>query len=102
MRNILKHSRLVLATLEIETPATANVISNYVPADAIVIPASANGNVQIIFESSPDLVNWTAATRKLRSISRNKQIFQGSRGSKSLNFLQLKFVHCAFRSVNFN
>jgi len=51
-----------LVTLEIETPSTANVISNYVPADAIVIPASATGDVQIILESSPDLVNWTAAS----------------------------------------
>jgi hypothetical protein len=50
------------ATFKIETPAAANVISNYVPADAIVIPASATGNVQIILESSPDLVNWTAAS----------------------------------------
>jgi hypothetical protein len=49
------------ATFQITTPATANVISNYVPADAIVIPASATGDVQIILESSPDLVNWTAA-----------------------------------------
>jgi hypothetical protein len=49
------------ATFKIETPAVTTVISNYVPADAIVIPASATGNVQIILESSPDLVNWTAA-----------------------------------------
>jgi hypothetical protein len=49
------------ATFKIETPVTTTVISNYVPADAIVIPASATGNVQIILESSPDLVNWTAA-----------------------------------------
>jgi hypothetical protein len=49
------------ATFKIETPTMVNVISNYVPADAIVIPASATGNVQIILESSPDLVNWTAA-----------------------------------------
>ena len=49
------------ATFKIETPCTANVISNYVPADAIVIPTSAAGNVQIILESSADLVNWTAA-----------------------------------------
>jgi hypothetical protein len=48
-------------TLGIETPATANVISNYIPVEAIVIPASATGSVQIILESSPDLVNWTAA-----------------------------------------
>ena len=50
------------ATFQITTPATATVISNYVPADAIVIPASATGSVQIILESSPDLVNWTAAS----------------------------------------
>jgi hypothetical protein len=50
------------ATFQITTPACpANVVSNYVPADAIVIPASATGNVQIILESSTDLVNWTAA-----------------------------------------
>jgi hypothetical protein len=49
------------ATFQITTPTTATVVSNYVPADAIVIPASATGNVQIILESSPDLVNWTAA-----------------------------------------
>jgi hypothetical protein len=50
------------ATFQITTPATTTVISNYVPADAIVIPASATGNVQVILESSPDLVNWTAAS----------------------------------------
>jgi hypothetical protein len=50
------------ATFQITTPTAANVVSNYVPADAIVIPASATGNVQIILESSPDLVNWTAAS----------------------------------------
>jgi hypothetical protein len=49
------------ATFQITTPASANVISNYVPADAIVIPASATGNVEIILESSTDLLNWTAA-----------------------------------------
>ena len=50
-----------VATFQIATPATTTVISNYVPADVIVIPASATGSVQIILESSPDLVNWTAA-----------------------------------------
>jgi hypothetical protein len=50
------------ATLQITTPTTANIVSNYVPADAIVIPTSVTGNVQIILESSADLVNWTAAS----------------------------------------
>jgi hypothetical protein len=49
------------ATFQITTPAGANVISNYVPADAIVIPASTTGPVQIILESSADLLNWSAA-----------------------------------------
>jgi hypothetical protein len=49
------------ATFQIMPSVSANVVSNYVPADAIVIPASATGNVQIILESSTDLVNWTAA-----------------------------------------
>jgi hypothetical protein len=50
------------ATFQITTPTVTTVVSNYIPADAIVIPASATGNVQIILESSPDLVNWTAAS----------------------------------------
>ncbi|HXC99712.1 MAG TPA: hypothetical protein VN048_10250 [Verrucomicrobiae bacterium] len=52
----------VCVTLQVTTPAGANVVSNYVPADAIVIPASATGNVQIILESSTDLLNWSAAS----------------------------------------
>ena len=48
-----QNSSVTFATFQITTPATANVVSNYVPADAIVIPASATGNVQIILETSP-------------------------------------------------
>ena len=51
-----------IATFQITTPASTIVVSNYIPADAIVIPASATGSVQVILESSPDLVNWTAAS----------------------------------------
>ena len=50
------------ATFAVTTLAAAAVVTNYVPADAIVIPSSATGTVQIILESSPDLVNWTAAS----------------------------------------
>jgi hypothetical protein len=32
------------------------------PASTVVIPTDANGNVEIILESSTDLVNWTAAS----------------------------------------
>jgi hypothetical protein len=49
------------ATFQITTPAGATVISNDAATSAIVIPASATGNVKIILESSTDLVNWTPA-----------------------------------------
>jgi hypothetical protein len=49
------------ATFQITTPGCTTLVNGYVPADAVVIPSSATGNVQIILESSPDLVNWTAA-----------------------------------------
>jgi hypothetical protein len=40
------------ATFKITTPCSTTVISNYVPADAVVIPSSATGNVQIILLSA--------------------------------------------------
>lgn len=54
-------SSSAMCTISTESNQSTTVVSNYVPADAIVIPASDTGNVQIILESSPDLVNWTAA-----------------------------------------
>ena len=69
------------ATFQITTPVCTNLVSNYVPADAVVIPSSATGNVQIILEPSADLVNWTAANPGIyRCIVSNQQVFQGSRG----------------------
>ena len=59
--SLLSGNIVECATLQITTPSCGIVVSNYIPADAIVIPASATGNVQIILESSSDLVNWTAA-----------------------------------------
>lgn len=50
------------ATLAITAPSGVGVVSNYVPADAIVIPSSTTGNVQIILESSQDLVTWSTAS----------------------------------------
>jgi len=69
------------ATFQITTPTCANVVSNYVPADAIVIPASATGSVQIILESSPDLVNWTAANPGTYGASAGTNRFFGVRAA---------------------
>lgn len=46
-------------TFTICSPQT-NAVS-YVPANAVVIPSDATGPVQIILESSSDLVNWVPA-----------------------------------------
>jgi hypothetical protein len=50
------------ATFQITSPVATTTVSNYVPVDTVVIPTTATGNVQIILESSSDLVNWTAAS----------------------------------------
>lgn len=49
-------------TLKSETSVVGMVISNRVPANVLEVPAGAMGNVQIILESSPDLVHWSAAS----------------------------------------
>ena len=60
--------------LSLEAPGTTNItvlykltratepVQNITPLNTVVIPTDANGNVQIILESSTDLVNWTAAS----------------------------------------
>jgi hypothetical protein len=82
LTNILLANSFGWATFQIATPANVNTVSNYVPADAIVIPASATGNVQIILESSADLVNWTAA---------NPGIYGAS--SATNRFFRVRAVH---------
>jgi hypothetical protein len=49
----------VSATFTILTPST-NAIT-YTPANSVVIPTDAKGNVQIILQSSSDLVNWVSS-----------------------------------------
>jgi len=43
-------------TIEVSTPD-----DSFVPSNAVVIPADSGGPVNIVLESSADLVNWTAA-----------------------------------------
>ncbi len=42
-----------VATLELSTPA-----DSFIPINSVVIPADSTGPVNIILESSPDLVSW--------------------------------------------
>jgi hypothetical protein len=49
----------VALTFTITTPTASSQSS--IPANAVVIPTDATGPVQIVLESSSDLVNWTSS-----------------------------------------
>lgn len=63
------------ATFQI-TPCVppVTIVSNYVPAQCIVIPAAQTGSVMVTLQSSPDLVNWVNSEPGLYSaaISTNR------------------------------
>ena len=46
----------ISATFTILTPSTNSVTTT--PVNSVVIPSDAKGNVQIVLESSSDMVNW--------------------------------------------
>ena len=46
----------------VETNLLPANVSSVVPANSVVIPSDATGPVQILLESSSDLVNWIAST----------------------------------------
>jgi hypothetical protein len=46
-----------MLTFSVETPAAQSLI----PANAVLIPSDATGPVQIVLESSSDLVNWVSS-----------------------------------------
>jgi len=61
-----------LVTLTISTPSNANMI----PVNSVVIPTDASGPVQIILESSADLVNWTSALPGTYGTSATNRFFR--------------------------
>src|ERR1700733_10850336 len=46
-----------ICTIEVSTPNAASS-STFVPSTAVVIPSDSGGSVNIILESSSDLINW--------------------------------------------
>jgi hypothetical protein len=48
-----------IVTLTVLTPSTNSV--SVTPVNSVVIPSDATGPVQIVLESSSDLVNWTSS-----------------------------------------
>jgi hypothetical protein len=61
----------VLCTIEVSNPS-----DSFVPSNAVVIPADSGGPVNIILESSVDLVNWTAALPGTYGTSTTKRFFR--------------------------
>ena len=53
------------ATFKIETPSTENVITNYVPADAIVIPTSATAMCKSFLNQVP---TWLVGQQQLQEL----------------------------------
>lgn len=51
-------------------------VGNFVPSNAVVIPADSGGSAQIILESSIDLVSWTAATPGTYGAQTQKRFFR--------------------------
>jgi hypothetical protein len=51
-------------------------VSGSVPSNTVVIPADASGTVNIILESSTDLVTWTAALPGSYGSSTSKRFFR--------------------------
>ena len=64
---------VALATFSI---TRANAIPTVTPANAVVIPNDANGNYQVILESSTDMITWTAANPGTYSGSTQKRFFR--------------------------
>ena len=58
-------------TYEINRPSTA-----FQPSNAVVIPADAGGPVEIIMESSIDMVNWTKAESGTYGTTTEKRFFR--------------------------
>ncbi|MEI8290620.1 MAG: hypothetical protein WCH99_14220 [Verrucomicrobiota bacterium] len=46
----------ISSTFTIQTPSTNSVTAT--PVNSVVIPSDAKGNVQIVLESSSDMINW--------------------------------------------
>ena len=65
-------SRFGVLTFTITTPTAQSSI----PANAVVIPTDATGPVQIVLESSSDLVNWTTSLPGIYGNTHSNRFFR--------------------------
>ena len=55
---------------------TLNSTLSTIPSNAVVIPSDSSGPVQIILESSEDMVNWNSANPGTYGASTNERFFR--------------------------
>jgi len=70
---VFNDNAFVSIPYRITNPTSAATV---VPSNAVVIPTNATGNVQIILESSTDLVNWVNATPGTYGSSTQSRFFR--------------------------
>lgn len=56
--------------------SNSSSITNIIPSSAVVIPSDSSGPVQIILESSEDMVNWNSANPGTYGASTNERFFR--------------------------
>lgn len=59
--NILVTTGLTFEVIALTLTITTPTVQSLIPANAVVIPSDATGPVQIVLESSSDLINWTSS-----------------------------------------
>lgn len=64
-----------LAMMQISNNPTNSSVSS-IPSNAVVIPSDSSGPVQIILESSEDMVNWNSANPGTYGASTNERFFR--------------------------
>lgn len=66
----------VVILLRDKVSGSSGTLPDQIPQNTVVIPTDASGPVNIILETSTDLVNWTAATPGAYATSASNRFFR--------------------------
>ena len=70
------NSRLIYKLDDYSQTSSSNATLSTIPSNAVVIPSDSSGPVQIILESSEDMVNWNSANPGTYGASTNERFFR--------------------------
>ena len=74
MSVVVESTSALVCTYKVSAVATVGTVN--VASQAVVIPENASAPVDIIYESSTDLTNWTAAVAGTYAPSASKRFFR--------------------------